>query len=111
MTMGHAAVAKLGLFTDTFEDVNGVARFLRDMLAEAHKAGKRLCVATCCARVKTEVMGRRNFAPLYSARLPYYPEMELNLPPALEVMQWAQGQRFDAVHVSTPGPMGLCGLL
>ena len=26
-------------------------------------------------------------------------------------MEWADRQQFDAVHVSTPGPMGLCGLL
>jgi uncharacterized membrane protein len=35
----------------------------------------------------------------------------LNLPPVLEVLDWADRQQFDVVHVSTPGPMGLCGWL
>jgi glycosyltransferase involved in cell wall biosynthesis len=43
--------------------------------------------------------------------MPYYPELRLNLPPVLEVLEWADRQQFDAVHVSTPGPMGLCGWL
>jgi len=29
----------------------------------------------------------------------------------LEILQWADRQQFDVIHVSTPGPMGLCGLL
>jgi glycosyltransferase involved in cell wall biosynthesis len=29
----------------------------------------------------------------------------------LEVLEWADRQQFDVIHVSTPGPMGLCGLL
>jgi glycosyltransferase involved in cell wall biosynthesis len=29
----------------------------------------------------------------------------------LEILEWADRQQFDAIHVSTPGPMGLCGWL
>ena len=29
----------------------------------------------------------------------------------LEVLEWVDRQQFDVVHVSTPGPMGLCGWL
>ena len=36
---------------------------------------------------------------------------DLNLPPVLEVLEWADRQQFDVIHVSTPGPMGLCGWL
>jgi glycosyltransferase involved in cell wall biosynthesis len=54
---------------------------------------------------------RVNFTPLLSREMPYYPELRLNLPPVMEIMEWADRQQFDAVHVSTPGPMGLCGWL
>ena len=54
---------------------------------------------------------RKNFKPLLSRRLPLYPELELNLPPVAEMLEWADRQQFDAIHVDTPGPMGLCGLL
>ena len=54
---------------------------------------------------------RKNFTPLLSLPMPFYPGLPLNLPPALEVLEWADRRQFDAVHISTPGPMGLCGLL
>src|SRR5205823_14109426 len=54
---------------------------------------------------------RKNFARLRTRPLPYYEEISVNVPPVLEVLEWADRQQFDAVHVSTPGPMGLCGWL
>ena len=29
----------------------------------------------------------------------------------LQILEWADRQQFDVIHVSTPGPMGLCGWL
>ena len=49
--------------------------------------------------------------PLLSRELPYYSELKLNLPPVLDVLEWADRQQFDVIHCSTPGPMGLCGWL
>ncbi len=102
---------RLGLFTDTLDDVNGVGRFLRDMASAARAAGRTFVIHTCTAEPKFDVPGRRNFVPLLSRPLPYYGELRLNLPPVLEVLHWADEQQFDAIHVSTPGPMGLCGWL
>ena len=104
---------KVGLFTDTFDEVNGVGRFVRDMAAQANAAGCDLTVHTCSepASLKFEVRNRVNFAPLLSRPLPLYEELALNLPPVLEVLEWADRQQFDVIHVSTPGPMGLCGWL
>ena len=106
-----AATMKVGLFTDTLDEINGVARFLRDVGARAHHAGRTLVVHTCTDSPRVELPNRKNFAPLLSRPLPYYPELKLNLPPVLEVLEWADRQQFDAIHVSTPGPMGLCGWL
>jgi glycosyltransferase involved in cell wall biosynthesis/predicted metal-dependent phosphoesterase TrpH len=99
----------VGLFTDTLDEVNGVARFVRDMAARASASDRRMTVHTCGDNVTFDVSGRKNFVPLLSRPLPYYPELKLNLPPLLEVLEWADRQQFDAIHVSTPGPMGLCG--
>jgi glycosyltransferase involved in cell wall biosynthesis len=93
--------------------VNGVARFLRDMGSHAARAGRSLTIHTCVdpADATADVPGRKNFAPLLSRPMPYYPELRLTLPPVLEVLEWADRQQFDAIHVSTPGAMGLCGWL
>ncbi len=105
---------RIGLFTDTFDEVNGVARFVRDMSEQAQQLGRHLTVHTCCESPRIAIRGlcaRKNFVPLLSRPLPYYDHLRLNLPPLLEVLEWADHQQFDAIHVSTPGPMGLCGWL
>jgi len=35
----------------------------------------------------------------------------LTVPPIAEILEWADRQQFDAIHVDTPGPMGLAGML
>lgn len=106
-----AATMKVGLFTDTLDEVNGVGRFIRDMSEQALHHDRHLVVHTCSSNPRFESANRKNFQPLLSRPLPYYPELKLNLPPLLEVLDWADHQQFDAVHISTPGPMGLCGWL
>lgn len=105
------APLKVALFTDTFDEVNGVARFIRDMGAQAGTLGRSLTVATCSESELQPRAWRRNFKPMLSMPLPFYPELPLNLPPVLEILEWADREQFDAVHCSTPGPMGLVGLL
>ncbi len=108
------APLKVALFTDTFDEVNGVARFVRDMGGQAATAGgggRSLTVATCGATVVEARAWRRNFQPMLSMPMPLYPELSLHLPPVLEILEWADREQFDAVHCSTPGPMGLVGWL
>ncbi len=102
---------KVGLFTDTLDDINGVARFIGDMAAQAHAQQRHFIVHTCGDESRVELPGatRKNFTPLLTREMPYYSNLKLTLPPLLEVLEWADRQQFDAIHVSTPGPMGLCG--
>lgn len=102
---------RVGLFTDTLDDVNGVSRFLRDMAGQAIGSNCQLTLHTCSQRPVVDLPNRRNFIPLLSRQMPYYQELSLHLPPVLEVFEWTERQQFDAIHVSTPGPMGLCGWL
>jgi glycosyltransferase involved in cell wall biosynthesis len=102
---------KVALFTDTFDEINGVGRFLRDMTEQARAINRQLIVHTSTQSPGMEIPGRKNFTPLLSRPLPYYEEITLNLPPVLEVLEWSDRHQFDVVHVSTPGPMGLCGWL
>jgi glycosyltransferase involved in cell wall biosynthesis len=102
----------VGLFTDTFDDVNGVSRFIRDMSDCAKRTGRRLTIHTCGDSERASLDDTRKiFRPLLSRPFPFYEQLRLNLPPVLEILEWADRQQFDAIHVSTPGPMGLCGWL
>jgi glycosyltransferase involved in cell wall biosynthesis len=102
---------KLGVFTDTFDEVNGVSRVIHDMSRSAQETGRSLTVYTCTENPVINDPTRRNFKPLLARPLPYYPDQPLTIPPIAEVLEWADRQQFDAIHVHTPGPMGLCGWL
>ena len=102
---------KVGLFTDTLDEVNGVGRFLRDMGEQSARLGRSLVIHTSSQSPRHQMPYRRNFTPLLTMPLPCYAELALSLPPLLEILEWADRQQFDVIHVSTPGPMGLCGLL
>ena len=108
---GRQRPLRVGLFTDTLDEVNGVARFLETMSSQAELRGAELTLHTCTAKAVKDLPTRKNFAPLISLPMPFYNGLSLNLPPALEVLEWADRQQFDAIHVSTPGPMGLMGWL
>ena len=102
---------RLGVFTDTFDDINGVSRFLQTIGKEADSRNRSLTVHTCSPQVKVAAGFRKNFTPVISCPMPAYPQLSLSLPPVMEVLEWADRQQFDAIHVHTPGPMGLCGWL
>ena len=108
---GNDRPRRVGLFTDTLDEVNGVGRFIRTMLEQAQANGKSLTIHTCTATPRYESPHRKNFQPMLTAPMPAYDGLTVTLPPLLEVLEWADRQQFDAIHVNTPGPMGLCGMM
>jgi len=102
---------KVGVFTDTFDEINGVSRFIQDMNTQAAAAGRSMLVHTCTDAPTVNDPLRKNFTPLLNKPLPYYPDQPLTIPPLAEVMEWADRKQFDVIQIHTPGPMGLCGLL
>lgn len=110
----RAAVAH---FTDTYLEVNGVAKTLQAMLPLARGQGKRLDILTCAPEGHAESGNAEscakpvNFAPTGSFSVPEYPELTLNYPPALKIVQYCYEQGYTLLHSATPGPMGLAALL
>ena len=121
----NAAIAH---FTDTYSEVNGVAKTLQSMLPLAREQGKKMDILTCvraensepCAEPCTEFCaesgaqsgsGQVNFSPIGSFSIPEYPELSLNYPPALKIVQHCYERGYTLLHSATPGPMGLAALL
>lgn len=101
----------IGHFTDTYYDVNGVARTLQMQLDIAHKTGKQLKVITCAPEQATDNRpGVVNFAPIGTFTMPEYQELPLFYPPVLRMLQYAYDQNFTHIHSATPGPIGLVAL-
>ncbi len=103
------------LFTDTINDVNGVARFVQTLSGWACAQGKDLCVLSSSAKSRTmdfpihpcvEIV-----PPLARMCLPGYADLDVTLPRYGEFLARAREFKPDVIHVSTPGPVGMCGKL
>jgi len=106
--VGHRI--KLGHFTDTFYDVNGVAQTLQQQVKTALKHHKQLTIITCEDDSGTPGDGVKNFSPIGVYDIPEYAEQRLYYPPFLEMLDFCYTQGFTHIHSATPGPVGLAAL-
>ncbi len=102
---------KRAWFTDTLEDVNGVATTIRKMAAAGQAAGKHLTVVTSRSELEITDIPIKNFAPIGEFELPEYELQKLSFPPILQMLDYIQRERFTEIIISTPGPIGLTALL
>src|SRR5262249_8601675 len=98
------------VFTDTFDDTNGVAGTMRRLAGEG--ARERLPGRAVTARESTE-QGPR-LTPVAGGRerpLPTYERLSLRFPLLTDVLAYVEEARPDVIHLATPGPVGVCGLV
>jgi len=96
--------------TDTFGDVNGVARTVETVSRIAAERGRRLTVVTCRQPIEAPGVELLNFKPLLEFSLPGYKTQLVSIPPAVEIYHELERRRFDELLISTPGPLGLVAL-
>ncbi len=101
---------KRAWFTDTLEDVNGVARTIRAMVQAARHAGADLTVVTSRSDLSIRDIPIKNFPPVGEFEIPEYELQKLSFPPFLDMLDYIQRERFTELIISTPGPIGLCAL-
>jgi glycosyltransferase involved in cell wall biosynthesis len=102
---------KRAWFTDTLEDVNGVATTIRKMTAASAAAGKELVVVTSRSELHITDIPIKNFPPIGEFELPEYELQKLSFPPILQMLDYIQREQFTEIIISTPGPIGLTALL
>jgi glycosyltransferase involved in cell wall biosynthesis len=102
---------KRAWFTDTLDDVNGVANTIRKMTAAGVAAGEKLIVMTSRRRLEVDEIPIQNFRPIGEFALPEYELQRLSFPPIMQILDYIQREQFTEIIISTPGPMGLVGLL
>src|SRR5213082_1611114 len=102
---------KRAWFTDTLEDVNGVATTIRKMAAAGAAAGKELVVVASRSNLQLSDIPIKNFPPIGEFELPEYELQKLSFPPILQMLDYVQRERFTEIIISTPGPVGLTALL
>jgi glycosyltransferase involved in cell wall biosynthesis len=99
---------KIAHFTDTFHEINGVARTMRMQVEVAKKHGKNLTMITCGPEMKRP--GLVTFEPIGEFEMPEYPELKLYYPPLLSMLDYCYHEKFTHIHSATPGPIGLAAL-
>src|SRR5438128_596816 len=98
-------------FTDTLDDVNGVATTIRRMVAAGAKADRDLTVVVSRNDLSIDNIPIKNFPPIGEFELPEYELQKLSFPPILQMLDYIQREKFTEIIISTPGPVGLTGLL
>lgn len=102
---------KVCLFTDTLGDVNGVCRFIRNTAERAHETGRDLNVLTSTRFPVPDLPNVFNFKPYFAMKMPKYEGLEMVLPPLMPMLRHVDRHQPDAIHISTPGPVGMIGYL
>jgi len=102
---------KRAWFTDTLEDVNGVATTIQKMTAAAVAAGEDLVVVTSRTSIQITGIPIKNFQPIGEFELPEYELQKLSFPPILEILDYIKQEQFSELIISTPGPVGITALL
>ncbi|MEO0483141.1 MAG: glycosyltransferase [Planctomycetota bacterium] len=102
---------RVSLFTDTLGDVNGVSRFIQNVGDQAEATGRDLQIITSTRLDVPDKPNIFNFDPVFAWQMPKYDQLEVAFPPLLKIMRHVDKHQPDAIHVSTPGPMGMVGLL
>jgi glycosyltransferase involved in cell wall biosynthesis len=96
------------VFTDTYAETNGVAGTMR-RLAGAGASG-RLPVTVLTAGSE-DGPGLAALPTDWTMPLPAYEQIELRFPLITDVLARLEADSPDLVHVATPGPIGVTGLL
>lgn len=103
---------RLAIFSDSIENTDGVAASCRRFLAQARRANKEVFVPYCAEKLPLveDLSHFHRLSPVRSFPAVFYP-MTLHLPSLLETIDWVWRQRITHIELSTPGPMGLVGLV
>ena len=115
---------KVVLVTDTFFEVNGVSNTIKRMIRESIRRDIDFTVVACVADNDFErlaqdpdtaafvVAGRlKMFRAVAHLGFPQYDGLQICFPPLLDILKYFQESGFTKMQISTPGIVGLAGLV
>ena len=99
------------VFTDTFTETNGVAGTMRRLAAAGARGRLSVTVAAAGSDLVDDAPGITALPTDWSMPLPAYEQIELRFPLVTDVLARLEADAPDLVHVATPGPIGITGLM
>lgn len=97
---------KVAYFTDTFNEINGVALTSRKLHAISKAEHFDITFITAYKEHVSD-SHRHNFEPILSFALPEYEEITINIPHFLDMLEYCDAQNFDVIYAATPGVVGI----
>lgn len=99
---------KVAYFTDTMFEINGVAKTSMKLFNLVKQEQMNMKFITCYDDKEGDDY-LKNFEPLLSFPVPEYPELKVNVPNFLDLLEYCDEQNFEVIYASTPGIVGLYG--
>jgi glycosyltransferase involved in cell wall biosynthesis/predicted metal-dependent phosphoesterase TrpH len=97
-------------FSDTLDDLNGVSVTLREIRAQAIR--RELPITVVGSREDGhDEEHYLNLPHVHRFQLPYYETYSIGIPSVLKALEKIYAFAPDRIYISTPGPVGLVGLL
>ncbi len=102
---------RICLVTDTLCDANGVSRFIQDIATCAQNM-QRDFLAICATKKPycKKLPNIKIIKPRLAFRMPYYPQLDLVIPPLLKLYHEIKRFDPDIIHIATPGLTGWMAL-
>jgi len=104
---------RLAVFSDSLEQVDGVSTWCKRFVHQARCEGRDVVIPHC-GPLPAHIEDRAGFHLLRSStsfQLPLYNRIRFYVPSLLDTLRWVWEQGVSHIELSTPGPMGLVGLL
>ncbi len=101
---------KVAYFSDTFFDINGVARTTQKLLELSKEESLNIKFIISDERI-IEDSHIKNFKPMISFALPEYQNITVNIPNLLEILDYIESENFDIIYAATPGVIGVYALV
>lgn len=101
-------------FTDTINDLNGVSVTLKQMGKIAEQRGREIMLVASLSdnEITNEIPENMlNLPSMYAFKMPYYDNYNLKTPSILKSLKLINDFEPDQIIISTPGPIGLLGLV
>ena len=108
---GEPPRPKVAVFTDTWEEVNGVSLSVRRLAETAGERGVDLEVMVSTPAPSGPLHGAVNFQALAWRPLPVDLDYPLTTPPIVDILDYLEENDFTAIHASTASGMGLVAML
>lgn len=100
---------KIYLFTDTFYDTNGTSTFIEDIARMSLESEVELKVFFSNKRKPSSLYKNvTRIKRVVKVPMPFYPQFSLIFPDYFQVKKILKEEKPDIIHISTPGPLGIC---